>query len=259
MPPFMVDRITQGATLIFDIEDRFARDRGAPGSHPRPLGKLRFWLVGTMNAGVRTPFPAPWELVVSTGPGGYYVFSDRVIPPSSKTPIRRQLTPARYIVQVRSPWYRMEENINVVIPMPDPNNSNSGAPYTFALEPGYAYPFPATHPVRPNATGNCTPITLPGQAGPTLLRGSLHGAGGKAIPGVRVEVMGPPNKWYVTDDTGQWVLVFDETQSTGPVTVVLTLPDNTVVNIPNVCVIQSCETSLPEIRLPPAVQQYVVK
>ncbi len=233
------------AAWIFDLEDRFARERGSLGRHPRPLEPLQFWLVGQMVGGIRQDLP-PVELVTVRNPSGYHLFFGEVKSADGRSQ-RLVLSAGQYIVRVAGPYYQPTELINTSVPMPNPNDPLSGAPYSHDLEPGYAYPFPTSNPLRP---GNIPPgcVGAPAGRGPTLLRGTLHAISGMGIKGARLQVAGQSNV-YQTDESGQWVLTFPDTQTSGPVTVHVDLPDGSTLDVTNVCVVQGCETSLSETAL----------
>ncbi len=212
----------QGAARVFDLEDRFARDRGTRGPHPRPLGRVTFRLLAEIVGNALRPFDSQPELEVRRNGGGYDVFFD-ILRLSDGTRRRGGLS-GTYAVGVESEFYQAVERDDVLIPQPD-------QPYGVALEPGYAYPFP-------------TESTRGGSAGVTLLRGSVPAVDGRGMAGVTVEVTGKSNS-YRTDASGQWVLVFPDTQPAEQVDVHFTLPDGTVTNVAAVQVTPGRETSLP--------------
>lgn len=121
-------------------------------------------------------------------------------------------------------------------------------PYPLALEAGYAYPFPLSIPIGIVPPGGCAAPTSGGQRGPTLLRGALHSPDGMGMVGGTISAPGALFPYRV-DFNGQWVLIFDDSQPTGPLTVTVTPPGKPAINLPNVCVIKGCETSLPETAL----------
>jgi hypothetical protein len=86
--------------------------------------------------------------------------------------------------------------------------SNPRTPIHIDLSPGYAYPFPTTS-------------TLPG-LGPTLLRGNVQDAERKGLANVVISVEGQPDVTYLTDSSGQFVLVFPDAQPSGDIVVVFT-------------------------------------
>jgi hypothetical protein len=217
----------QTAILIFDLEDRYARERGVRGRHPRPIGPIKLCVVGRMVGGVRQVIDPSLELVVRRNASGYHLFFGVVRLPDG-TSHEAALAAGTYVVRVESRFYQWAEREDIVLP-------ESETPYFFDLEPGYAYPFPSES-------------SLPGGRGPTLLRGSLHRPDGQAIAWVTIQVVGQSNT-YRTDDTGQWALVFPDTQPTGNVTVRFELPDGTVENVANVPIVQGRETGLAQTAL----------
>jgi len=152
------------ATLIFDLEDAFARQRGVNGPHPRPSGKINFSVVGTMVAGARQPITPPLPLKVLANPSGYHLFFGTS---ALRGPQRSTSLPAgQYVVRVDSDFYQRSERTDITLPSvfsPKGPVAPLIAPYFFDLQPGYAYPFPSVS-------------TLPNGSGTTLLRGVLRGA-----------------------------------------------------------------------------------
>jgi hypothetical protein len=180
------------ATLILDLEDRYARERGTRGRHPRPMGPVTYRLLGQITGGQREDFDPPLELVVVRNPSGYDLCFGRTR--SSDGPTR--LLDGTYVLRVDSPHYQPVEQ-QVDLPQP-------AAAYFFDLLPSYAYPFPSE--------------TLPGGRGPTLLRGEYLARDGSGVAGVTVLVPGRSAP-YITDASGRWVLFFPDDQPTGDVTV----------------------------------------
>jgi len=216
---------TLSAQAVFDVEDVFARERGVSGPHPRAVRPLRFVAVARIVAGAREQLDPPPVLEIRRNTSGYDLFfgTCRV-----GDDIRRRLADGTYAVRVESDgvYQRLEHDVS--IPRPTP-------PYVYDLEPGFAYPFPSGSPIRRSL-------------GPTLLRGSLQGADTRGIAGATVEVVGASNA-YRTDETGQWVLVFPDTQPSGDVTVRFTLPDGTVTDVPNVPIVAGREATLAQTAL----------
>src|SRR5262245_49203922 len=107
--------------LIFEVEDRFARDLGLAGPHPHATGPFQFFVVAQVVGGNRQPME-PLELEVIRNPGGFYLFfgitkTERVL---GNTTIERgpdtrgALGPGTYIVRVTSPLYQTGE-VEVVL------------------------------------------------------------------------------------------------------------------------------------------------
>src|SRR5260370_41431945 len=141
------------ATLIFDLEDRFARERGVRGPHPRPFEPLQF-LVTAQGAGVnRREIKPPLEMVMERNGGGYHVFNNIIKHPDGSLR-QRALADDTYDLNVKSSFYQRLELTNVALP-------SSNKAINSDLLPSYYYPFPAD--VRPS-----------GGRGYALLRGSLH-------------------------------------------------------------------------------------
>lgn len=218
------------ASLIFDLEDRFARARGTRGPHPRPIEPARFFVTAEIIGGVggiRQDFARPLELVVKRNPGGYHCFFGTVKQPDGS--LRRgALAAGAYAVRAEGGFYQRVEREDVVLPTHD-------RAYFYDLPPGYAYPFP-------------TESTLTGGRGMTLLRGGLYETDGRGVAGATVEVIGLTEP-YLTDETGQWVLVFADTQASANVTVRVTFAGGAFEDVLNVPVVQGRETGLAQTAL----------
>lgn len=225
------------ATLIFDLEDAFARRRGVHGPHPRPSGGIRFSMVGTMVGGTRQPIDPPLQLRVLANPSGYHLFFGSV---SLQNQSRRMdnVAPGQYVVRIDSDFYQRAEREDIMIPSAFGSSVGKAAqiaPYFFDLQPGYAYPFPSVS-------------TLPNGSGVTLLRGVLRNADGTGMAGAKVQAVGQSNT-YSTDESGQWVLVFPDTHPSGAVTVHFELPDGSVRDVTKVMVQQGSTTGLTQTAL----------
>jgi hypothetical protein len=212
------------ATLAFDPVDVFAKTRSGPATRPRPLGQIRLRLVAEIAAGVRTDLPEPIELRTVANHEGYVVWFGRVR--AADGSVRIWPSPGRYVVRAEALYYQSAE---VTVDVPTPSLA-----YDLELAPGPAYPFPAGG-------------LVPRAAGPTLLRGTLQAPDGTALEGATVEVTpqtAPPTPRVTVDATGQWVLVFPDTQSSGNVTVRFTLPNGTVTDVPAVPVVAGADSAL---------------
>jgi hypothetical protein len=207
------------ATAIFDLEDRYARELRVGETHPRPFGAVNIYLLGRMVDGQRMDFPEPIKLKVRNNPSGYLLFFGRVQGPDDV--VRDAGLQGTYVVRVESQFYQQAERDDIELPRPD-------AAYLFDLLPNIAYPFPAR---------------VSTSAGPTLLRGSLHGRDGAAIAGARVELAAPGVAPYRTGEDGQWMLVFPRDQPSGDVAVRITLPGAQPLTI-DAPVVRGRETSL---------------
>ncbi len=216
----------QTATLIFDLEDRFARSRGTRGFHPRPLEPVRLFVVARIVLGLRQDFARPLELIVQRNGSGYHIFFNAIRQPDGSVR-QAALDAGSYVVRVESRYYQTQEQ---TVALPTPERATF-----FDLQPGFNYPFP---------NGG----TLSGGRGLTLLRGGLHATGGRGLAGARVEAAGVTDS-YLTDETGQWALVFPDTQPSASLSVRVTFPDGSVENIANVHVVQGSESGLAQASL----------
>ena len=213
------------ACSVFDLEDRFARERGVRGKHPRPFGSIKYWILGRIVDSVRTDFDVPYLLLTVRSPSGYDLFFDRV--KQAETIVSRMVFEAGiYALKIEAQFYQTRE-YEIPIPQCD-------AAHSIDLEPGYTYPFPTAN--------------LSHGGGATLLRGTVHATDGSGVAGVAIEVSGGSNV-YLTDETGQWVLIFVEDQPSGEVTVSFTWPDSTVVDVPAVPIVEGRERSLAQAGL----------
>lgn len=214
------------ATLVFDLEDAYARRRGTRGLHPRPIGPVDYRLLGRVVGGVRQDFDHPLPLVIRRNPSGYDLCFGQVELPGHTC---RRVPEGTYALRITSPYafYQPIEQEDIVLPRP-------ATAYAFDLEPGYAYPFPTE--------------TLPGGRGPTLLRGTWLGRDGRGIAGVAVQVVGN-TRVCVTDSTGEWVLVFPDDQPTGDITVRFEAPGGTAETVPDVLVVGGRAASLRQTAL----------
>jgi hypothetical protein len=227
------------ATLIFDLEDSYARGLGTVGKHPRPLGRSDFYAVGSLVGGNRQPVNPALRLLVSSNPGGYHLFFGKVAS-ADRRPIQVALGSGDYFIRVVNEFYQPLEQ-KVTIPTffaPAAPSAVLQAPYFFDLAPGYAYPFPGTS-------------TLSGGQGPTLLRGALRNPDGTGVAGAKVEVTSQPGipPYQSTDTSGQWVLVFPDSQPAGNVALRITLPNGSVQDLPNVPIQPGRGNSLPQTAL----------
>jgi hypothetical protein len=208
------------ATAIFDLQDRYAKDRGVRGQHPRPLGGVKYWIVARIANNVRTDYANPIRLITVRNPSGYDLFFDQVKLETSATS-RLDFAEGSYVLKVDPQFYQRRE---FQIPLPQ-----SDVAHSFDLEPSYLYPFPVA--------------SLRNNSSPTLLRGTLHATNATGIAGVTIEVIGASNR-YITDGSGQWVLVFDSAQVSEDVVVTFTYPDNSIEQVAAVPVVEGDERSL---------------
>jgi hypothetical protein len=238
------------ATLVFDLRDGFVSGRGLAGAVVRPLEPVRFLLLRREGAGGPV-FDPPLDLHVLRNPSGYHLFFDAYRQP--ERPRGQTLRPDRslrrvvlpdgvYRLRIESRFYQPVE-LTVDVPMVDPRR-----PRRLALQAGHAYPFPGTLPLRLEVPQTQPCSRRPRGRGPTLLRGSLHAADGSGVGGAQVDVEGTTDS-YRTGASGDWVLLFPETQPSGPVTVRVRPPAGPTTRVPGVCVVQGRETSLVETAL----------
>jgi hypothetical protein len=181
------------AVLIFDLEDRFAREQGFRGPHPRPIEPITFYLTGQAagNGGSAPEFEAPWQMLMRRNPSGHHLFFDTVKLPNGA--IRQARLPAgNYQVRVESPVYLPQETV-----VPIPFDPVPYQPIALDLQPNYLYPFALS--------------------GSTLLRGYVQDAANNSIENVTVSVTVPVRNGdqtndeeitFNTDAAGQWILIF---------------------------------------------------
>ena len=227
------------AVLILDAEDRFLREQGIAGPHPRPQAPLDFSFVGRRVGGVLQVIDPPIMLEVLLNPSGFYLFFGK----EKNEDARRNtlLSEGTYVLRVQSPLYQTTE-IDVEIETlfsPMGIRPRMRGPYFIDLLPGYAYAFPRSS-------------VIPGAEGPTLLRGAVRSADGQGVAGVDVEVVGQTTV-YRTGSNGQWVLTFPDGLASGDVTVQFRFPDGLVEDIAAVPIRQGFEASLPQAALRGAV------
>jgi hypothetical protein len=231
MPVFYEIR-RQSATLIFDLKDQFAQKRGTRGAFPRPFEPIRFFATAKGAGPNRRVFKPALELVMRRNHGGYHIFHNQV-KQTDGTILRGTLTDDVYDLRIEGNFYQTAERQNVQIP------TNNRA-LDFDLFPAYSYPFP-------------TDLKPTGGRGFALLRGSVHSAEGLGLANATVSVMGA-NSPYVTDTSGQWVLVFPDSffapnQITKTVIVEVTPPGGPAFNVPDVDVDKGKERALGETAL----------
>jgi hypothetical protein len=220
------------AVQIFDLEDHYAREQAGRGRHPRPFGPIKFYAVGQVVNLSRRDFYEPLELVVQRNPSGYHLFFGVIRLPNGEKR-RSYLADGTYMIRVESRYYQRDE-WRVTLPMSDPK-----VPTFFDLLPGYMYPFPKAS-------------TLSGGLGPTLLRGGVYDANRQGIARITVEVVGKEHIAYLTDESGQWVLVFPDDPDDPPpdnVTVRFKLSDGTIKGEEDVDIEPGHENSLAPVVL----------
>lgn len=214
------------ASAVFELEDRYARERGVGGSRPPAVGQRRFLAMARMRGGGRQTIDPPLELEVRRNLSGYDLFFGIARGPAGD---RKRLDEGTYVVRVETGGrHQRAERDDVVIPEPR-------TPYVFELSPGYAYAFPS---------GSRTRRAL----GPTLLRGALQEPSGGGITGATVQVVGMTEP-YLVDESGQWVLTFSDGQPSASVTVRFQFPDGSTTDVRDVPVVAGRQTTLPQTTL----------
>jgi len=221
-----------GAILIFDLKDQFARERGTRGSFPRPFEPIRFFATAKGAGPNRRVFNPPLELLVRRNGGGYHIFHN-LVKQDDGTILKGALTDDVYDLRIEGSVYQRAEQLNVALP----TNNRAVA---FDLFPAYSYPFP-------------TALKSTGGRGYALLRGSLHSVDARGLANFTVSVAGAHSP-YVSDASGQWVLVFPDSffaanQPTRVVTVRVTPPSGPFFNVPDVDVDKGTERALGETAL----------
>ena len=221
-----------GATLIFDLKDQFARERGTRGLFPRPFEPIRFFATAKGTGPNRRVFTPALELLVRRNGGGYHIFHN-LVKQADGTVLKGSLTDDVYDLRIEGSLYQPVEKTNVTVP-------TGNRAVVLDLLPAYTYPFPKD--VKPT-----------GGRGFALLRGSVHSIDGTGLAGARVTVAGA-NSPYVSDASGQWVLVFPDSffaanQTTKVVTVQVTPPTGPAFNVADVEVDKGAERALGETAL----------
>jgi hypothetical protein len=233
----VLEQRTVTAVRVFDVVDRFAEFLGTRGRHPRPIDRVRFWLLAKMTPGERVELDGPLELETRRNDSGYHVFFGRLLQPGGGVG-GTDLSAGTYVVRAESRFYQPWER-NVQLPLPTPA-------LRVNLDPGYDYPFPVVS--TPPAVGQVPPNGPPGGLhGPTLLRGSVLATDGAGVADAVVRATGSRCR-YRTDRTGRWVLVFPDDEPTGTKQVTITAPGQPAVTVP-VDVEQGAETVLRQTAL----------
>lgn len=235
-----VEAGANGAVLIFDLEDQFARSRAVQGLHPRPLGCVRFFLVN--QAGNPQPFDPPREMVVMKNSGGYHLFFGKIKLPDGTV---RRIDQAQWpwTIRVQGDFYNQVDQTPPAVPAPA--SFTSGSPGALAsdlihfdLTPGPAYPFPQDPP---------------GQ-GAIRLRGTLRNPDGTGIASLPVQALDPTNNTAlgsagITGADGQWVVTFPSLPAGGAVTIRLTKPDGSLDDVTGVQVQAGVDNNLAQTAL----------
>lgn len=178
---------------VFDLIDRFARDRGVNAA-ARPIGQLTILAIGEFVDGALQRWPHPLRLVLVQNPAGYRLFFGQTKDSQKPHTKRRDCLQIShtYRLRIESEYYQTIEDNYSLAELPDTQNPNNPYPQlqSIDLEPGYAYPFPRLSNNEP-----------------TLLRGHVHASDGTGIADVHISIAGEGFDYKTTDKTGQWVLV----------------------------------------------------
>ena len=230
------ERRTAAPSLVFDLVDRHARDRGIVGPNPRVRGRVRYRIVATEANHVRTGLPEPLNMVTVRNTAGYDLWFGLVTGREGVVRRYRPDPPPAIVVEIAAERYQRVETVIASLPRPD-------TPQRFALEPGWAYEFP-------------TATSLPGSTGPTLLRGTLRNPDGTGIASATVRVNPPPahqpapNPVYTTDATGNWVLPFaDDVTTTAAAPVEILPTGGPLVVVPEVTITRGDTSALRQASL----------
>jgi hypothetical protein len=225
------------ATRVFDIVDGFAAQRGLDGPRPRPLGRVRLFLVADRTPGAERTYPDPPELLLTTTDSGYAVSFGVVRQPDGTQHID-PFGAGPYLLRVRSDYYQVADFDGVSLPA----TSAQPEPYEMVLAAGYSYPFPFA------ATAPSIEVGGPASAALALLRGAVLAPDGSGVAGANVTAPGATS--YRTGADGQWVLVFAAgVPAAGTVDVTVTAPGSGPVVVAGVAVTPGGEAALPQTAL----------
>lgn len=246
------------ATWIFDPEDSFARLLGTRGRHPRPIEPLRFWLIDEQPDGGSQPLPLPLEMVTVANASGYHTFFDEFKVPDGG--IRRHsLANGTYTVRITSPYYQPATRADITLPANNPLApvKPTDAPYHYNLQPGPAYPFAGSDPLRAvDLPSPCSGRSGVEGSGPTLLRGSFFTLGGQPVTGASVQTtLGGAPFEAETDRKGSWILALPPELPTGPADIVITPLTGAPVTLTNVCIVRGREITIANTSLRGLVTQ----
>ncbi len=240
----------QSAMLILDLVDAFAAAERPGGPPPRPIGGLEFALIEPPTAPGGPATESAIEPVLRRNASGYHLFFGTVWRAEGGDRVRRRLAPAAgdYTLRLASDLYRPHDEV-VNFGSRDPRR-----PLTIMLQPGQAYPFPRVQALNPRVAeaSGCAAPDIPPRTGPTILRGTLRGREGAPITGAEVFVIGRAGTRAVTDDHGEWLLVFPDGAgiTTGNVGVRIRRPDLAqTFDVPNVCLARGYDASLNQTSL----------
>jgi hypothetical protein len=228
----------QSPVLLFDLQDHYARDRAIYGQFPRPLGQIRFEILGRSTGNSPQLWKTYVRLYLVRNDNGDYIWFGKLASQEGVV-LHDVLTPGNYVLRISSPFhvYQVNEIDPFVIPGQDTEPDEKIRQYD--LEPGHAYPFPLVS-------------TLSGGRGATLLRGSLRRTDGRPIAGASVESSVPEVSAFRTDDSGEWILAFPDDHPSGEVTLTATLPNDgnpVVITVPDIWIEQGRVSSLRQTAL----------
>jgi hypothetical protein len=231
-PAFTVwERRTTSPMLVFELVDRFLRDRGTVGPDPRIRGPVRYRIVALESATVRTELPHALDMVMVRNADGIDLWFGMVVPGGPPTIRYRPEPGVSAVVEIVTDRY---QRVETVIALP----AGRGERQRFVLEPGWTYDFP-------DAT------SVPGGTGPTMLRGTLRRSDGAGIGGARIRIDPPPpdqpspTPEYLTDSSGNWVLWFDDAViSTDTAELEITLTDAAPLRVAEVAIVRGDTSAL---------------
>lgn len=194
------------ARFILDPQDAYARDSGTRGRHPRPIGPVRYSLLGTVVNNTPQFYPDPLVLSMVRNSSGYDLFFGEIRIRDSRTGAeerrRIELADGTYILRFESDGTQFYQRGRINLKLPQAR----AQALVIDFLPGYVYPFPAAGTFAPNH-------------GPALIAGGVFDAAGRGIAGATVALQPQPMvrtdngdvPWiygqYVTDDAGQFCLV----------------------------------------------------
>lgn len=181
----MREHVLTPAVLIFDLEDRFAREWGVRGRHPRPLSAASFRAVERVDGARRQALDPPVRLAVLRNPSGFYLYFGKGLDGPGPAVID-----GTYVIEVEAEGYQSEER-ELELPRP-------AEPVFIDLDPDYRYPFPnAARLMRER----------PDMVRPTVLRGGVRHTDGRGVEDARVTAEGAAFD-VRTGPTGEWALLF---------------------------------------------------
>ena len=216
---------------VFAPVDTYAAGLGVRGKQPMAVGALRFFVTGRRSEDGRelASYDPPVQLLVYKNTIGRFIFLNEVTDTEGVTR-RPYFRPGGYDLRIEAEFYQTVIVENVSLPL-------SEQALVVNLQPGYRYPFP--HFRQPQNGG-----------GATLLRGCVVTPDGRGVANAWVEAIDktPPVR-YLTDSTGQFVLVFTEDQKDEVISITITLPGAQPVLVEDVSLHRGQSTNLPLTRV----------